>query len=123
MSIELGSQNFRSNGRVKEMQAAAKNALVFDLTVDMAAASEDTFVQLWDVNDAANIGASGFPSVPEEEHFLGAGSFLPFSWSHGKQFWNGLYVRCVTDKGGSTLIAAADAQISGRYHTPYPKSA
>lgn len=119
--IEAGHQNVRSNGRVKSMQLAAKMALVFDVTVDNTkAGAADCFVQLWDVDDAANIGASGFPSVPEEEHALLQGSFMPFSWSGGKQFWHGCYVRCVTAAGGSALITSADCQINGRLHSPYP---
>lgn len=103
--------------REKNRQIAAKNTLLFELTVDNKGGS-DFFAQLFDVAAAADIGSN----EPDFEVKVPAGSFVPFSHDGGYQFHNGLYVRCVTLAGGSTAIGADDAKFSGRYITPYPLS-
>ena len=101
----------------KSRQIATKNILLFDFTVDNTHASTSFFVQLWDAADSGSL-----PANPDFEEEVAAGSFIPFGWNGGYQFHNGLFVRAVTARGGSTLISGDNAKFSGRALTPFPLS-
>lgn len=102
-------------------QIAAKNTLLFDLTVSNDSGA-DFVMQAWDVAAAGDIGGASADATPDFEETVLAGSFLPFGFNGGYQFHRGLYVRAVTAKGGSTLIGTASMRVAGRQITPYPLS-
>lgn len=121
VNLENDATPFGPWAREKNRQIAAKNTLLFELTVDNGG-SGSFWVQLWDVAAAGDIGGGSADAAPDYEVEVPAGSFIPFGFKSGYQFHRGLYVRCVTALGGSTAIAANDAKFSGRHITPFPLS-
>lgn len=91
----------------KSQLIASGAAKLFSLTVRNKASADDFHLQIFDVSASAD--ATG---VPVYDLPVYAGSYLPFAFSGGKKFWNGIYVRAVTTVNGSTLISATDAKFT-----------